>query len=56
MYITICYFMHINSTFYTKNNLEKNCPYKILEQDIYSLINEGSILILGYFNSITTNN
>ena len=56
MYIKIFYFAPINSTFYTKGNLDKNCPYKILEQDIYSLRNEGSILHLGDFNArIATN-
>jgi exonuclease III len=56
MYIAICYFAPINSTFYTKNNLDKNCPYKSLEQDIYSLRNEGSILLLGDFNARTATN
>ena len=56
MYIEICYFAPINSTFYTKNNLDKNRPYKILEQDIYNLRNEGSILLLGDFNAKTTTN
>ena len=53
MYIKICYFSHINSTFYKKNNLDKNCPYNNLEQDIYSLKNEGNILMLGGFNART---
>jgi hypothetical protein len=56
IYIKICYFTPINSTFYTKNNLDKNCPYKILEQDIYNIKNEGSILSLGEFNAITATN
>ena len=30
MYIGICYFAPINSTFYKKNNLDKNCPYLII--------------------------
>jgi len=34
----------------------KKCPYKILEHDIYTLGNEGSILLLGYFNVRTTTN
>jgi hypothetical protein len=38
IYIEICYFTPINSTFYTKNNLDKNCPYKILEQDIFAMV------------------
>jgi hypothetical protein len=50
VYIEICYFSHINSTFYKKNNLDNNCPYNNLEQDIYSLKNEGNILLLGDFN------
>jgi hypothetical protein len=55
MYISICYFAPINSTFYKKNNLDNNCPYNNLEQDIYSLENEGNILLLGDFNArITT--
>jgi hypothetical protein len=36
MYIAICYFAPINSTFYKKNYLDNNCPYDNLEQDIYS--------------------
>ena len=43
IYIEICYFSLINSTFYTKNNLDNNCPYKILEKDIYNMKNEGSM-------------
>jgi hypothetical protein len=54
MYIAICYFAPINSTFYKKNNLDNNCPYNILEQDIYSLKNEGNIFLLGDFNAKTT--
>jgi hypothetical protein len=50
MYIAICYFAPINYTFYQKKNLDKNCPYKNLEQDIYNLKNEGNILLLGDFN------
>jgi hypothetical protein len=53
MYIEICYFAPINSTFYKKNNLDRNCPYNNLEQDIYSLKNEGNILLLGDFNART---
>jgi hypothetical protein len=53
MYIAICYFASINYTFYKKNNLDKNCPYNNLEQDIYSLKNEGNILLLGDFNART---
>ena len=45
MYITICYFAPINSAFYKKNNLDNNCPYNNLEQDIDSLKNEGNILL-----------
>ena len=51
MYITIWYFAPINSTFYKKNNLYKHCPYSNLEQDIYSLKNEGNILLLWDFNA-----
>ena len=54
MYIAICYFAPINSTFYKKNNLDKNYPYNNLEQDIYSLKNEGNILMLRDFNARTT--
>jgi hypothetical protein len=54
--IAICYFTPINSTFYTKNSLDKNCPYKSLEQDIYNMKNEGSILLLGDFNTINETN
>jgi hypothetical protein len=42
MYIVIFYFARINSTFYKKNDLDSNCPYNNLEQDIYSLKNEGN--------------
>jgi hypothetical protein len=41
----------INSTFYKKNNLDKNCPYNNSEQDIYNLKNDGNILLLGDFNA-----
>jgi hypothetical protein len=54
MYIAICYFAPINSTFYKKINLDNNCPYNNLEQDIYSLKNEGNILLLGDSNVRTT--
>jgi hypothetical protein len=37
--------------FYKKNNVDNNCPYDNLEQDIYSLKNEGNILLLGDFNA-----
>jgi hypothetical protein len=53
MYIAICYFGPINSNFYKKNNLDKNCPYNNLEHDIYNLKNEGNILLLGDFNART---
>ena len=53
MYIEIFYFTPINSTFYKKNNLDNNFPYNNLEQDIYSLKNEGTILLLGDFNART---
>jgi hypothetical protein len=53
MYMEICYFVPIDSTFYKKNNLDINCTYNNLEQDIYSLKNEGNILVLGDFNAKT---
>jgi hypothetical protein len=53
MYIAICCFSPINSTFYKKNNLDKICPYNNLEQDIYNLKNEGNILLLEDFNART---
>jgi hypothetical protein len=53
MYIEICYFAPINSSFYKKNNLDKNCPYNNLEQDIYNLKIEDNILFLGDFNART---
>jgi hypothetical protein len=43
MYIAIFYFAPINSIFYKKSSLDKNCPYNNLEQDIYNLKNEGNI-------------
>jgi hypothetical protein len=55
IYIAICYSTPINSTFYKKNNLDKNCPYN-LEEDIHSLRNNGDILLLGDFNAKTTTN
>jgi hypothetical protein len=54
MYIAICYFAPINSTFYKKRDLDNNCPCNNFEQDIYSLKNEGNILLLGDFNVRTT--
>jgi hypothetical protein len=45
----------MNSIFYKKNNLDKNCPYNGLEQEIYSLSNDGSIIFLQDFNVGTTN-
>ena len=39
--------------FIKKNNLDKNCPYNNLEQDIYNLKNEGNILLLRDFNART---
>jgi hypothetical protein len=54
IYIVVCYLAPINSTFYKKNNLDKNFPYKNLEQNTYNLRNEGSILLLGDFNAITS--
>jgi hypothetical protein len=56
IYVEIYYLTPSNSTFYTKNDLYKNHPYKILEQDIYNMKNEGSILLLGEFNARTTTN
>jgi hypothetical protein len=53
MYIEICFFSPINSTFYKKNNLDRNCLYNNLEQDVYSLKNEGNILLLGNFSART---
>lgn len=51
IYVKICYFAPINSTVYTKKNLDKTYPYRSLEQKIYSPRNEGNILLLGYFNA-----
>ena len=52
----MCCFMPINSTFGKKHNLDKVFPYNGLEHDISILINEGDILLLGYFNvGIETN-
>ena len=44
--IEICYFAHINYTFYKKNNLNKNCPHNGLKQDIYNMRKEGNVLLL----------
>jgi hypothetical protein len=51
IYIAIFYVVPINSTFYKKKNLDKNCPYNTLEQDIHSLRNEGNIIMLGDFTA-----
>jgi hypothetical protein len=40
--------------FYKKNNLDNNCAYNNLEQDIYSFKNEANIILLGDFNIRTT--
>jgi hypothetical protein len=56
MYIAIHYFAPINYTFYKKKNIDRKCPYNNLEQYIYSLKNEGSILLLGDFNLRTATN
>jgi hypothetical protein len=53
IYIANFFFASINSTFYKKNNLDNDCPYNNLEQDIYSLKNEGNILLLGDFTART---
>ena len=53
MYIAISYSVPINSTFNKENNLDKNCLYNNLEQDIYNLKIEGNILLLGDFNART---
>jgi hypothetical protein len=45
MYIAIFYFAPINSPFYTKNNLDKNCSDDTLEQDIHNLRNDINILL-----------
>ena len=55
-YIAICYFFPINSNFYKKKNLDKNCPYNGLENDISSIRNEGNILLMGDFNARTSSN
>ena len=34
-YIDIYYFSPTNSKFYKKNNLDKNCPYNGLNNDIF---------------------
>jgi hypothetical protein len=56
IYIVICYFSLINSTFYKKNNLDKKNPYNGLEWDIHTLRNEGNVLLLGgFYARIRTN-
>ena len=55
-YIAICYFTRFNSKFYEKNNLDKNCPYNGLENDISSLRNIGNILLMGDFNARYSSN
>ena len=56
IYISLCYFAPINSTFYKKHNLDKIFPYNGLEHAIFSLRNEGNIFFLGKFNATTTLN
>lgn len=56
IYLAICCFVPINSTFYKKNNLDKNSPYNGLEHDISNLRNEGNIILLGDFNARITSN
>ena len=46
----MCYFVHINSSFYKKNNLDETRLHNGLEYDISSLRNEGSILLMVDFN------
>lgn len=43
--------MPIISTFYEKKNLDKYCPYNVLEHDISIMRNVGNILLLGDFNT-----
>ena len=52
----ICYFTPINSNFYKKTNLDKNCPYDRLDHDISYLRKEGNILLMGDFNARTFSN
>jgi hypothetical protein len=54
--IAIDYSVPINSSFYEKNNLDKNCPCKSLEQYIHSMRNEGSIFLLQDFNARNATN
>ena len=56
MYILIYYFASINSNFYKKKYLDKNCPYYGLENDISSLRNEGNILLMGDYNARNSSN
>ena len=49
-------FSPINSNFYKKNNLDKNCPCNRLENDISSLRKDGNILLMGDFNARTSSN
>ena len=50
------FFAPINSNFYKKTNLDKNCPYDHLEHDISSLRKEGIIILMGDFNAWTSSN
>ena len=56
MCIAISYFSLINSNFYKKTNLDKNCPYDRLEHDISCLRKEGNILLMGEFNARNSSN
>ena len=49
-------FSPINSNFYKKTNLDKNCPYDRLEHDLSYLRKEGNILLMGDFNGRTSCN
>jgi hypothetical protein len=59
LYINVnkIYIEYVNSfllilLFIRKINLDTNCPYNGLEEDIYSLRNEFIVLFLGEFNDI----
>jgi hypothetical protein len=56
IYIAIYYLAPINSTFYKKNNRDKNYPYNSLKRHICSLRKDGIIILLGDFNVRTSIN
>lgn len=54
--LVACYFASKNSNFYKKINLDNEDPYASLKKDISTFSTLGDIVLMGDFNSRTTNN